>query len=56
MVCVCVCLCPLTDTHTTTHSTHHSITPVTMTSKYFGLRMSCIAALSMYMWLSSTSG
>lgn len=30
--------------------------PVTMTSKYFGFLMSCMAALSMYMWLNSTSG
>ncbi len=29
---------------------------VTMTSNCFGARTSCIAALSTYMWLSSTSG
>ena len=30
--------------------------PVTITSNCFGLRTSCIAALSTYMWESSTSG
>ncbi len=29
---------------------------VTMTSNCFGARTSCMAALSTYMWLSSTSG
>jgi len=29
---------------------------VTKTSNWFGLRTSCIAALSTYMWLSSMSG
>src|SRR5436190_166425 len=30
--------------------------PVTITSNCFGVRTSCIAQLSTYMWLSSTSG
>ena len=33
-----------------------NILPVTITSKLFGALTSCMAALSTYMWLSSTSG
>ena len=39
-----------------THMYVDNMLPVTMTSNCFGLRTSCMAALSTYMWLNATSG